>query len=57
VLRVPRPSHSRKDAAAAEAFRRDLGEKLDGLGQAKGTRAKIWVMDEARFGQNLKVQI
>lgn len=50
VLKVPRPSHSRKDPAAAEAFRRDLGERLEGLGLAKGTRVKIWVMDEARFG-------
>lgn len=50
VLRVPRPSHSRKDPAAAEAFRRDLESKLESLGLAKGTRAKVWVMDEARFG-------
>jgi len=47
---VPRPSHSKKDPAAAEAFRRDLGRKLEGLGLAAGIRAKVWVMDEARFG-------
>lgn len=50
VLRVPRPSHSKKDPAAAEAFRNDLGHKLEALGLSKGTRVKIWVMDEARFG-------
>jgi transposase len=50
VLRVPRPSHSRKDPAAAREFREELGGKLESLGLAPGTRAKVWVMDEARFG-------
>ena len=50
VLRVPRPSHSKKDPKAAQAFREDLGAKLEALGLAQGTRAKVWVMDEARFG-------
>ena len=50
VLRVPRPSHSRKDPAAAEEFRGSLEDKLESLGLAPGTRAKVWVMDEARFG-------
>lgn len=56
VLRVPRPSHSRKDPAAAEAFRRDLEDKLESLGLARGTRAKVWVMDEARFGLHTMVR-
>ena len=51
VLRVPRPSHSRKDPAAACEFRDELGGKLESLGLVAGTRAKVWVMDEARFGQ------
>lgn len=50
VLRVPRPSHSKKDPAAAEAFRKNLSKKLDALDLAQGCRAKVWVMDEARFG-------
>ena len=50
VLRVPRPSHSKKNPAAAEDFRQELGTKLEGLELARGTRVKIWVMDEARFG-------
>jgi len=35
VLRVPRPSHSRKDPAAAEEFRESLGDKLESLGLVK----------------------
>jgi len=50
VLRVPRPSHSKKDPAAAEAFRRELGAKLEALALPQGSKAKVWVMDEARFG-------
>jgi hypothetical protein len=50
VLRVPRPSHSRKDPAAACEFRDELGGKLESLGLVAGTRAKVWIMDEARFG-------
>lgn len=50
VLRVARPRHSKQDSAATDAFREQLGEKLDALGLEPGTRAKIWVMDEARFG-------
>lgn len=50
VLKVPRPSHSRKDPEAAQQFRQELGTKLEGLGLEQGTRVKVWVMDEARFG-------
>lgn len=50
VLRVPRPSHSKKNPAAAGTFRNDLGDKLEALALPKGCRAKVWVMDEARFG-------
>jgi transposase len=49
VLRVPPPSHSRKSPAAAEEFRGNLEDTLESLGLAPGTRAKVWVMDEARF--------
>ena len=48
VLRVPRPSHSRKDPAAAEQFRVEFGQKLERLDLPAGSRAKVWVMDEAR---------
>lgn len=50
VLKVPRPSHSGKNPLAADRFRQELGAKLEMLGLARGTRAKVWVMDEARFG-------
>lgn len=35
-----------------EAFRLELGSKLDGLELAPGTRVRVWVMDEARFGRH-----
>ena len=50
VLRVPRPYHSKKDPAAAQAFRETLTQRLDALQLPHGTQAKVWVMDEARFG-------
>ena len=50
VLRVPRPRHPGHDVAAATAFREQLGEKLDALGLKAGSKVKVWVMDEARFG-------
>ena len=50
VLKVPRPSHSKQDPAAAATFRKELGAKLEALGLARGTKARVWVMDEARFG-------
>jgi transposase len=50
VLRVPRPSHSKKEPGAEEAFKKGLHEKLGALGIAPASRVKVWVMDEARFG-------
>ena len=56
VLRVPRPSHSKKDPAAAEAFKEQLGQKLEALGIEAGSKVKIWVMDEARFGLHTQLR-
>ena len=50
VLRVPRPTHSRKNPDAAAAFKSSVAEKLEGLGIKAGSRVKVWFMDEARFG-------
>ena len=50
VLRVPRPRHPGHEVAAAAAFKEQLGLKLEALGLAPGSRVKVWVMDEARFG-------
>ena len=50
VLRVPRPSHSRKKPGAEEEFKEAPGEKLEALGLEAGSKVKGWMMDEARFG-------
>ena len=50
VLRVPRPSHSKKDPDAAEAFKSSVAEKLEALEIKTGRQVKVWFMDEARFG-------
>lgn len=44
VLLVPRPSHSKKDPAAAERFRPGLAEKLESLELPAGSRIKLWMM-------------
>lgn len=56
VLRVPRPKHPGQNPAAAEAFKKELGEKLEALPIPAGTRVKVWVMDEARFGLHTEVR-
>lgn len=50
VLRVPRPQHPKNDPRVMEEFKAQLGDKLQALGLAPGTRVKIWLMDEARLG-------
>lgn len=49
-MRVPRPSHVRKNPEAAEAFKEKLLDKLHSLRIAKGRAVRVWVMDEMRFG-------
>jgi transposase len=56
VLRVPRPHHPGRDEVALEEFKRTLGQKLEALQLARGTRVKVWVMDEARFGLHTEVR-
>ena len=56
VLLVPRPSHSKKDPAAAPAFRETLADKLVDLKIAPDSKVKVWVMDEARFGLHTEVR-
>ena len=43
VLVVPRPSHSKKDPAAAGRFRSGLAEKLESLELPTGSRVKLWM--------------
>ena len=50
VLRVPRPRHPGQNPAAAEAFKKEFTMKLEALQIPQGSRVKIWIMDEARFG-------
>jgi transposase len=56
VLLVPRPSHSKKDPAAAPEFREKLADKLIDLKIAEGSKVKLWVMDEARFGLHTQIR-
>ena len=56
VLRVPRPSHSQKEPGAEAAFQEALGEKLEALGLEAGSKVKVWVMDEARFGLHTELR-
>ena len=56
VLRVPRPSHSKKDPEAADRFRNELAERLEALGIEPGSSVKLWIMDEARFGLHTELR-
>ena len=56
VLRVPRPSHSKQEPGAAEAFKSEVAEKCEALGIKAGSRVKVWVMDEARFGLHTEMR-
>ena len=49
-LKVPRPSHAKKDAAAAETFKSELASKLQELSIEADRRVRIWVADEMRYG-------
>ena len=49
-LRVPRPSHLKKDPAAAEAFKREMSARLQALKLPAGRPVRLWVMDEMRYG-------
>jgi transposase len=50
VLKVPRKTHAKKDAAKADEFQRTLCEKLGNLSVAGGKPVRIWVADEHRYG-------
>jgi hypothetical protein len=56
VLLVPRPSHLKKAPGAADEFRGDLARRLAGLAVPEGSRVKLWMMDEARFGLHTQVR-
>jgi transposase len=56
VLRVPRPSHSKKEPQAEQTFQEELCAKLEALGLESGSQVKVWVMDEARFGLHTELR-
>lgn len=49
-LKVPRPSHLKKDDAKVEIFRTSLAEKLHALKLPKNKEMSLWVYDEMRYG-------
>ncbi len=50
VLKVPRKTHAKKDAAAAVEFQETLCDKLKSLNVDGGRPVRIWVADEHRYG-------
>ena len=55
-LRVARPSHLKKDPAAAQAFKSELALKLEALDVKAGRRVRLWVMDEMRCGLHTEMR-
>ena len=50
ALKVPRPVHTKKDAAQAAAFKEHLFDKLKELKLPEGRRVRVWAADECRYG-------
>ena len=49
-LKVPRPSHLKKNEEEAAAFRTTLADKLRALDLPKDKAMSLWVYDEMRYG-------
>jgi transposase len=49
-LKVPRPSHTKKDVVAAETFKSELAANLRELNIEKDRPVRVWVADEMRYG-------
>ena len=47
---MPRRTHTRKDAAAAERFRQTLARQLWQLHLSKERPVRVWIIDEHRYG-------
>ena len=50
VLKVPRKTHAKKDAAKAERFKQELAKRLQALPLAADRPVRVWMADEHRFG-------
>ena len=49
-LKVPRPSHLKKDENRVKEFRENLADKMKALELPKDKPVKLWVYDEMRYG-------
>ena len=49
-LKVPRPSHTKKDEKKVAEFKENLADKLDALNLPKEKKVSLWVYDEMRYG-------
>lgn len=56
VLLRPRPAHSKKDPAAAGKFKEELVQKLEAMELPAGSKVRLWMMDEARFGLHTEMR-
>ena len=50
VLKMPRKTHLKKDAAQVEAFRREAAERIARLVSDSERKVRVWVADEHRYG-------
>lgn len=50
VLKVPRKTHAKKDAAQSEAYKTELAGKLTAASAGTNRPVRIWVLDEHRYG-------
>jgi transposase len=50
VLRVPRKTHVKKDAAQVEAFRQEAADRLLAMVEDRRRPVRLWVVDEHRYG-------
>ena len=49
-LKVPRPSHTKKDQQKVDEFKVTLADKLVALDLPKDQEVRLWVYDEMRYG-------
>ena len=49
-LKVPRPSHTKKDKQQVEQFRATLAERIEGLHLPREKKVRLWIYDEMRYG-------
>lgn len=50
ALKVPRPSHIKKDQAATDNFHNDVIDKLEAIPLDRNKKIRLWVQDESRVG-------